>query len=84
VTPSSVAVGYQRFGGPCCLHLQGDKLHYIEVVVFWFVSPSSVAVGYQRFEDLAVYIFMAENEVEILWVVILKMGTSPLQNRIFY
>jgi hypothetical protein len=24
VTPSSVVVGYQRFGGPCCLHLQGE------------------------------------------------------------
>jgi hypothetical protein len=23
VTPCSVAVGYQRFGEPCCLHLQG-------------------------------------------------------------
>jgi hypothetical protein len=23
LTPSSV-VGYQRFGGPCCLHLQGE------------------------------------------------------------
>jgi hypothetical protein len=23
VTPCSVVVGYQRFGGPCCLHLQG-------------------------------------------------------------
>jgi len=23
VTQRSVAVGYQRFGGPCCLHLQG-------------------------------------------------------------
>jgi hypothetical protein len=24
VTPCSVVVGYQRFGGPCCLHLQGE------------------------------------------------------------
>jgi len=24
VTPCSVVVVYQRFGGPCCLHLQGD------------------------------------------------------------
>jgi hypothetical protein len=23
MTPCSVVVGYQRFGGPCCLHLQG-------------------------------------------------------------
>jgi len=24
VMQRSVAVGYQRFGGPCCLHLQSD------------------------------------------------------------
>jgi len=26
VTPDSVVVGYRRFGGPCCLHLQGETL----------------------------------------------------------
>jgi hypothetical protein len=25
VTPCSVVVGYQRFGVPCCLHLQGEN-----------------------------------------------------------
>jgi len=24
VTPCSFVVGYQRFRGPCCLHLQGE------------------------------------------------------------
>jgi hypothetical protein len=24
VTPCSDVVGYQRFGGPCCVHLQGE------------------------------------------------------------
>jgi len=24
VTPCSDVVGYQRYGGPCCLHLQGE------------------------------------------------------------
>jgi len=24
VTPCGVVVGYQRFGGPCCLHFQGE------------------------------------------------------------
>jgi len=24
ITPCSVSVGYQRFGGPCCLHLRGE------------------------------------------------------------
>jgi hypothetical protein len=28
VTSCSVVVGYQRFGGPCCLHLQGESLKY--------------------------------------------------------
>jgi hypothetical protein len=37
VTPCSVVVGYQRFGGPCCLHLH------------WVVTSCSVVVGYQRF-----------------------------------
>jgi hypothetical protein len=27
VTPFSVVVGYQRFRGPCCLHLQG-QVHF--------------------------------------------------------
>jgi hypothetical protein len=26
VTLCSVAVGYQRFGGPCCFHFQGEDL----------------------------------------------------------
>jgi len=25
VTPCSVAEGYQRFGGPCCLQLHGEE-----------------------------------------------------------
>jgi hypothetical protein len=39
VTSCSVVIGYQRFRGPCCLHLQ------------WVVMPCSVVVGYQRFGD---------------------------------
>jgi len=27
VTPGSVVVGNQSFGGLCCLHLQGTQLH---------------------------------------------------------
>jgi hypothetical protein len=23
-TPCSIVIGYERFGGPCCLHLQGE------------------------------------------------------------
>jgi hypothetical protein len=29
VTPCSVAVGYRRFGGPCCLHLQGEDREHV-------------------------------------------------------
>jgi len=25
VTPCTDVVGYRRFGGPCCLHLQGES-----------------------------------------------------------
>jgi hypothetical protein len=52
VTPCSVVVGYQRFGGPYCLHLQGDKLLYFQVMAFWVVTPCSVAVTYQRLRGL--------------------------------
>jgi len=52
VTPCSIVVGYQRFGGPCCLHLQGEvsgSWIEIQVEVFWVVTPCCVVVGYQRF-----------------------------------
>jgi hypothetical protein len=29
VTTFSVVVGCQRFGAPCCLHLQGEDLKYL-------------------------------------------------------
>jgi hypothetical protein len=41
-TPFSDVVGYQRFGGPCCLHLQGEITIFIVVetsyIVFSFIS----------------------------------------------
>jgi hypothetical protein len=37
MTPCSGMIGYQRFGGPYCLHLH------------WVVTPCSVMIGYQRF-----------------------------------
>jgi hypothetical protein len=27
VTPCSDVIGYQRFGGPCCLHRQGEVVN---------------------------------------------------------
>jgi len=32
MTPCSVAVGYQRFGGSCCLHLQGEGLRNVRIL----------------------------------------------------
>jgi hypothetical protein len=26
VTPCGVPVGYRRFGGPCCFHLEGEEM----------------------------------------------------------
>jgi hypothetical protein len=50
VMPCNVGVGYQRFRGPCCLHLQGKlSMMMIQVKVFWVVTLCSVVVAYQRF-----------------------------------
>jgi len=36
MTPSSDVVGYQRFGEPCCLHLQSDEAtRFSEMLVFY-------------------------------------------------
>jgi hypothetical protein len=51
VTRCSVAVAYQRFGRPCCLHFQ-------------VVTPCS-DVGYQVSEVLAASIFRVKMEAEI-------------------
>jgi hypothetical protein len=43
----SDVVGYQRFGVPCCLHLQGEVSEAwikVQVMVFWFVTPCSDVV----------------------------------------
>jgi hypothetical protein len=34
VTPCSVEVGYERFGGLCCLHLQGEPSGSIKISAF--------------------------------------------------
>jgi hypothetical protein len=56
VTPCSV-VGYQRFRGPYCLHLQ--------VEVFGVVTLCNVVVGYQRFGGTC----CRHLQVEVFWVV---------------
>jgi hypothetical protein len=67
VTPCSHSVGYQHFGGLCCLSLQGEVVHILlhpklEVftamkiqVVFCVVTPCSDSVGYQHFGGLCCF-----------------------------
>jgi len=43
VTPSSVVVGYQRFGGPLCLHLHpilrlSYEVLYVTLICVWSLS----------------------------------------------
>jgi len=38
VLPYCVMVGYQRFGGPCCLHLQGED----SIRSLWVVVPRRI------------------------------------------
>jgi hypothetical protein len=47
VTPcNAVVVGYHRFRGPCCLHLQGEDSSRS----VWVVIMCNVVVEYQRFK----------------------------------
>jgi hypothetical protein len=69
MTLCNVVVGYQRFGGPYCLHLQGEVKMMAEwssetfKVVFWVVMPCSAMVGYQRFRGP--YCLHLEGEVKM-------------------
>jgi hypothetical protein len=50
LTASSYVVGYQRFGGLCCLHLQGEVTEEwieVQIVVFWVMTPCSYVVIYK-------------------------------------
>jgi hypothetical protein len=38
MTQCSVVVGYQRFGGPCCLHLQGECVTFRILVLIATVA----------------------------------------------
>jgi len=49
MTPCSNVIGYQRFGGPRCLHLQGEVSGAwieIQVAVLWVMTSCSIVVGY--------------------------------------
>jgi hypothetical protein len=62
VTPCTVAVGYQRFGGPCCLHLYSedggsmDHLHPgLPSVIFPSDLPTKVVYAFLIFTMHATY-----------------------------
>jgi hypothetical protein len=44
VTPCGIVVGYQRFGGPCCLHLQGE----MKAPKRWYPSTTLHGVTTQK------------------------------------
>jgi hypothetical protein len=80
MTPCSDVVGYHRFGGPCCLHLQGEVSGAwieIQVVVFWVMTLCSNVLGYQRFGGPCTLHLQGivtgawtEIQVEFFWVVL--------------
>jgi hypothetical protein len=61
VTPCSVMVHYQRFGGPCCLHLQGEVSEDGGSIDLWNVGilpqhytasqPRKLLLAYELFFD---------------------------------
>jgi hypothetical protein len=56
VTPCNVVVEYQRFGGPCCPHLQGETAWSSEVLVSY-----CNATQYHNPEDLDLNLHSHEN-----------------------
>jgi hypothetical protein len=63
VTPCSVAIGYQRFGGLCCLHLQGGMFR---------VDESCEPLPPQRDPDARFEVFRTMKiQVEVFCVVML-------------
>jgi hypothetical protein len=49
LTPCSVVVGYQRFGGPCCLHLQDNNVSDVHAVsIFKAAWTSETLASYHN------------------------------------
>jgi hypothetical protein len=46
VTSCGVVVGYQRFGGPCCLHLQGDVIDDVKNGRYRHLPPTCTPNSY--------------------------------------
>jgi len=43
VMPCNFASGYQRFGGPCCLHLHGAVTQKTSTCIFTAMKTSNIA-----------------------------------------
>jgi hypothetical protein len=61
VTPCSVVVGYQRFRGPCCLHLQGHNPEDLDFFPFCYIFSIRII----KFEIKTVWI----NEICTLYYI---------------
>jgi hypothetical protein len=61
VTPYSFAVGYQRFGGPCCLHLQGEMKMEVERSFKTLVSYRNITLCHNP-QDLDLKKFVGKLE----------------------
>jgi hypothetical protein len=60
-------LGYQCFGGPCCLHLRGEVSGAwieIQVVIFWVVTPCTDVVAYQGFGGAWCLHFQGEKKID--------------------
>jgi hypothetical protein len=63
VTPCSVAVGYDHFGGPCCLHVQNEAARSWERLVSyrntkWCRNPEDL--------DLKIEVYFSINIVTVM------------------
>jgi len=48
----SVVVGYQHFGGPCCLHFQGEEMEMVRARSSKTLEPFYNTTQHQNPEDL--------------------------------
>jgi hypothetical protein len=55
VTPCSAVVGYQRFGGPCCLHLQGVTTPKTSTRVTTFLADTAPAQPFHGDGNIPTY-----------------------------
>jgi hypothetical protein len=63
VTPCSVVVGYQHFGGPCCLHLQEERWHPT-TTLHGVIPQKDLDLTYQLLREIK---YGADGQTEGLW-----------------